>query len=242
MKNITKNILLIAFLFLCLYSCKNETKKSKENEIDIIVQHEMVQFPFVSLDSVWFDGNDFHINIVDSTAYLNNAYIEQYGTIHILQSAPHNYEFNEIILTVEMPNRKGEPIIHVFNQYQYDLMFGFIEDVDFKAFILEFITLNYEVRGKYYENMSTLIDRVNMICASEIDKHFPEYFPDNSTWFGYNSFKIFYQYFAECLNNEEGMYHKIIAGIEEDENFLENEDKAALLVLLEKYKTIFAER
>ena len=239
MKN---NTVIFLSLLLLIFSCTNKTSQKKDKSEKEFNTNDWVQFPFVTIDSIWIDNNIFHINLVDSTPFLNTTYLQQYTSIHILQSEPHLYDCNAIKIKVVLPNRDGEPIEYEITPEDYNFLLEYFSDVDFKSFIREYILLNYEAQDNYYGEMTTLIDRVNMIFAHEIDKNYPDLFQNNSTWFGYDSFDVFRLYFVECTQGKEDVGHDLINSINDKTDYLKEGDILKLQKLIEKYKKIFDNR
>ncbi len=103
--------------------------------------------------------------------------------------------------------------------------------------MIDFLELNWNTKEKYDKKFMSLLDRTNMIFAREIDENYKDQFPNNSTWFGFDSFIVFGAYFEEIANEQKGIAHNLINSIESSDGYLK--DKVKLLLIIDKHAKRF---
>jgi len=177
------------------------------------------------------------LTFTDSMPFFNHVVDQQAVTTYALQRMVDSIAFDSIKFKIYTPNCEEKLIQFQISRSGYLNVLSNFNNSDFKNFIRDYLTLNWETRGNYRDQKTSLLDRVNLIFAHEIDAKFKGQFPDNSTWYGYDSFIIFYDYLQECISGNEGVAHQLIEAIEPSKDYLNNSDKRKLVALIKKYKT-----
>lgn len=228
-----KKFFLIPGILLLLFSCKTENLEESRVEI---THADWVDIPFVSVDTFYLSNRNFNLLLTDSTSYYNPVVVEQYLTIHSLQSAPEVNEFDSLYIQVNMPKRPDGDLEFDLSVEQFITASNGYSNPVYKEFILEFLELNNRTAHKYREKETSLLDRTNMIFGEEIEKNYSSSFPDNSTWLGYNSLRIFGIFMEECINKNPGIGHSLVSSINGKTNYLFPEDISTLTALVETYE------
>lgn len=232
MKDITVGC---CILFMLFSSCTDESSSDVGNETERTTS-PWIEFPYVSVDTFYLTEERFRLKMIDSTPFVNPVVINQYTALHALQAEPNMREFDTIIMEIEMPNRPDENVTFNLTNDQFQIIVLKYSNQMFKEFVRELLTLNNLTANKYRENWQSLLDRLNMVFGNQIELNFKEQFPDNSTWFGYNAFEIFGQYFQECSTGTDGVGHALIDSIEGKTKYLFEEDIKSINSLIGKYK------
>jgi len=222
-------------LFLIFSSCTGGNTPNVVNAIEKKIS-PWIEFPYVSVDTFYLYEREFRLIMIDSTPFVNPVVIDQYTVIHTLQAEPNIREFDTISVEIQMPNRAdGNVSFNVTNE-QFKIVVLKNSNQLFKEFLRELLTLNNETAHKYSENWQSILDRLNMIFGNHIELQYKEQFPENSTWFGYNSFEIFGLFFQEFSMGKEGVGHKLINSIEGKTKYLFEEDIKSINSLIDRYK------
>lgn len=227
------SIIFIGTLFAIMTSCDVENPSNTETERKT---SSWIDFPFVSVDTFYLSDQKFNLLLTDSTPSYNPVVADQYITIHSLQSEPKINGFDLLHVEIQMPNRPdGDLKFEMTDEQFISTVQGYSNQV-FKEFLRDLLVLNNKTSHKYRKNWTTLLDRTNMLFGEEINQKYREAFPENSTWSGYNSFRIFGIFLEECLDNRQGIGHNLVRSINGKTKYLFQEDIASLNALVSEYE------
>ena len=222
-------------LFMTFCSCTDESSQNVRNEAERTTS-PWIEFPYVSVDTFYVNKQSFRLSLIDSTPFANPVLIDQYTGIHALQAEPNFLEFETMTIEIQMPNRPDGNVSFDLTNNQFQFIVLKYSNQLFKEYVRELLTLNNSTAHKYRENWQSLLDRLNMIFGNQIELKYKEQFPENSTWYGYNSFEIFGLFFQEVSMGKEGVGHKLINSIEGKNKYLFEEDIKSINSLIDKYK------
>jgi hypothetical protein len=233
--NIKNTIILTVTLFAILTSCDVENALDKDSERKTSA---WIDIPFVSVDTLYLSGQKFNLLLTDSTPYYNPVVVEQYIAIHSLQSEPmlNGSGFDFLNVEIRMPSRSDGGLKFEMTDEQFMSIFKGYSNQIFRNFIRDLLVLNNKTSHKYRDNWTTLLDRLNMLFGEEINEKYGELFPENSTWNGYNSFRIFGIFLEECLSSRQGVGHNLIHSINGKTKYVFQEDIESVNALIIEYE------
>jgi hypothetical protein len=230
MKRKFVNILSILSAFILIANCTNKIKDKKD-----VTTQPIIRFPFVSPDSLKISGSELRLTYIDSTPFYNPIVSKQAALIYTMQREPDTISFEKILFKIKLPNRENSVVEYSINRKEFYQIERIISHPQLKHFYKEFLELNWNSRENYREDYTSLLDRTNMIFAHEIDKNFKEQIAENSTWYGFDSFIVFHNYFIEVENNQIGISTKLVESIQSSEDYLTESDKQKLVKIIEKH-------
>jgi hypothetical protein len=210
--------------------------------VDQVQFTSALNIPMFLLDEYTIGGDTIYMDLIDSSLLLNPVITQQAITTYAVKMGTRNFEFEDLYVQIDLPNRAeslGE--YHLTNK-QFHAMVNHFGDDDYSKFIEELLTLNAETSSKYREKSSSLLDGLNLIFGVQIEEQFSDEFPTNTPLFGYDSFQIFWKYFDECSNGSPWIGHDLIKGIYVSKGVLDQEDKLALMLIVQRYNGIFSNR
>ena len=231
-KPLRKAIILILTLILFV-NCTNKTETK-----NTVKTQPIILFPFVSPDSIKMTEKELKFTYIDSTPFYNPIASKQATLIYTMQREPDTIDYEKLTIKIKMPNRENSVIEYSMTKPEFQQLERNISNPKLKPFYKEFLELNWNSRNNYMEKYMSLLDRTNMIFAHKIDKNYKEQIPNNSTWYGYDSFTVFEQYFGEVEREKKGIATKLIESISESDKYLTESDKITLLELIKKHAKI----
>lgn len=222
-------------------ACSPEKKKPTDvlrnnaTEID----SNLILFPNITPDSTFVLGNKLKLSFIDSLPMYNPITSNQAVFIYAMQMFKPVGNFDTILYQIKMPNREVSIVEFPMSMVQYKEMESSFSNYQFKQFLKELLKLNYSSRKRYANKNTTLMDGLNMIFAQKIDSSFSEVIPNNSAWFGYNSFIVFGMYFNEVSIGKPGIGHELIKAISVSEKRLNEYDKKTVMEMIQKHAENF---
>lgn len=233
MKKTLRKAIIILLTLILFANCTN--KIGTENTTNT---QQLILFPFVSPDSIKMTGKELIFTYIDSTPFFNPVASKQATLIYTMQREPDSIDYKKLTIKIKMPNRENSVIEYSMTKPEFQQLERNINNPKLKPFYKEFLELNWNSRNNYMEKYMSLLDRTNMIFAHEIDKNYKEQIPNNSTWYGFDSFTVFEQYFGEIEHGKNGIATKLIESINKSDKYLIESDKITLLGLIKKHAEI----
>ena len=241
----TKALPILLLVSLFIYSCsskKNENSEENKNDSREIAQRDSnyIQFPYIYQTGTELKGNILEFTFVDSMPFYNAVMSNQAVFIYALQSPIPQSQFDSVVFLIRMPKRENPKVRVAMGTAQFTGLVKNFTNPQFKDFLKEILRLNYNTSNRYKAKYSSILDGLNMIFAAEIESKYKDQFPNNSTFFGYNSFLIFGKYFSEVNSGTKGIGHKLIDSIKDSkENLITEYDKMNLNKVIKKYDLLF---
>ena len=221
---------LTIFVSILLSSCNESVQK-----YDLQKQLPEISIPFITLDSLYLMQTSLLVIITDETPMSIETLQKQTIYYTLTQLDIGQYNKDTINVLIKMPNRENSSANFQTSLKYYTGIAKKLNLPVYKSFLKEFFKLNWETRLHYLEKTSCLLDRTNLEFARIIDENYKDSFPNNSTWWGFDSFVIFELYFSETVNNNQGIAHQIIEKLKTSSKFIMAEDSKEFVKLMDKY-------
>lgn len=231
---------LVLILLICFTSCKenaNEEVKEAPEEVALIDSIDWVAFPKVSVDSLRIEDRAVRLVLTDTTDVYGPTIVDQYMTIYVWQIQANPLDIDEIRVTVQLPKREDGDISHTIGTYDFKRLNKMFRNKVEEDFIMELLELNMQATAQSEKNFLTFLDKLNMSFAQVIEANYKREFPNNSTWWGFNSFEVFRAYLEEHYLGEEDLAHQILEKLKDSpEKYISEEEERLLFELLAKYE------
>jgi hypothetical protein len=201
-----------------------------------------VNIPMFTLDEYTIGGDTIYMDLTDSSLLLNPVITQQAITTYAVNMGTRKFKFKDLFVQIKLPNRKESLSEYHLSTAQFKAMYNHFGDDDYASFIDELLVLNEETEANYRGKSSSLVDGLNLIFGVKIEEKYGDEFPTNTRLFGYDSFQIFWKYFDECAAGSPWIGHELIKEIYLSKGILEQEDKLALMLIVQRYNGIFSNR
>lgn len=226
-----KTIFTISFLMLSLIlfiNCDVNTKNTDKTQ-------SIILFPFVSPDSIKIYNKELKFVYIDSTPFYNPVTSRQAILLYTIQREPDTIVYEKLTIKIKMPNRANSVIEYSMSKPEFQKLERNINNPILKPFYKEFLELNWDSRKNYEDRFMSLLDRTNMIFADKIEERYKEQIPNNSIWFGYDSFSVFEQYFKDIQSGKSGIAKELVESIESSTKYLVESDRKMLSDIIKKH-------
>jgi len=229
-------IFFLTLLSFLAIGCNVDVKYVEETAYH--AETNVLLLPYYEPDTVYQDDPYLFIEVTDSKPYFNSTEFEQMVFCYSYQLHIPNASYDSIIFKMNMPNRPDggfESVIPA--QFAIDMRKK-LSNTIFENFLYDLLILNLETQNDYSEYTSLLFS-INTFFSKQIDLYYPEEYPNNSTWYGYNSFNIFEQYFIGIYTNEQNTAISLIDSLYTSKNYLNENDVLLIKELIKNYEQKF---
>lgn len=231
----------LSILLVYLTACNSSTVDDEQN-LEVKIQEldsNLILFPNILPDSTFVINNKLILTFVDSMPIYNAIMSNQAVFVYAMQMEKPSADYDSILFSIKMPNRDKPLVKFSMSLMQFREMEQSFSNYEFKQFLKDILKLNYTSRNRYSNNATTMLDGLNMIFAQKIESSFKEQIPNNSTWFGFNSYVAFGMYFSEISSGKVGIGHELINAIYLSKDRLNEYDKKVVLEIIKKHAENF---
>lgn len=228
--------LLATILLTFIISCNADVKYVEETTFH--AETNLLTLPYYNPDTVYQDDQYFCIEVTDSKPYYNSTEFEQMAFWYSYQLYVPNFSLDSIKFIINMPNRPSGDFEYVIHSQFAIKMQKKINNTIFENFLDDLLIVNLSSLENY-KKYTSLLSWINRFFSKQIDKHYLEEYPDNSTWDGYNSFNIFEKHFSGVYLGEYNSANSMIDSLFSSDGFIHPDDIIIVKELIRKYELEF---
>lgn len=208
-----------------MYGCANNPSDNQLQKQFLTVSLRVVDIPKYSIDTVFLVDHNFNIRLTDTKPYLDPTIYNEALRWYSSQFYFEDIYFDSMRIEIRMPNRDTSTITNIWPRSLVRSLNLSVAHTFFGQFLKDYLELG-------------VLEEVNHSFSEEIEKSFPEQFPNNSFLWGYDSFEILELYFRECYENKPGVGHKLVEELK-NSDYLKDWQKTKLIDLISHYETIY---